>query len=429
MEPRSRPVVVELLSQVVPWEKLTNAKREGSAMEDIRRPEERRGSSAALTVPLLALLTAAGCADSGPTEAEPETPPTVMVLSDAGTEVHITSILSAAGMTVVDGGPYRDFVGDGLEAVDAVVLHVDDRVYYRMEPDGEAALVGYVLEGGGLFTIEWVTYSNYSIIRAILPADYGGDWANEGEMYAVVVNDAVTEELPSTFTPGPDHTRVPLDPKPATTTWIRGEKSGAVLVGWSVPGRVISWNGAAEYDGPDVWTDDLDRMVVNAVRYVSGGPRDIEPTTNSPLTLEASELDITFDGDTSAGDGDFYFTVRLTLEVQGIVYELDGWENILRQGSDGEVIAVDVEAITTLPNVDGLEVTAWISYYENDPGGPQATAEESVVFTYDAAGACWAPESSSACVSPGEFLLSTLVLQDSVGDPLDVSLDWTFGVE
>jgi hypothetical protein len=33
-----------------------------------------------------------------------------------------------------------------------------------------------------------------------------------------------------------------------------------------------------------------------------------------------------------------------------------------------------------------------------------------------------------ACVSPGETLTSTLVLQDSVGEPLDVSLEWTFEV-
>lgn len=381
----------------------------------------------ALVLALLVVSTAA-CGDSAPTDAEPDTPPTVMVLSDGGTEVHLTAILTAAGMTVVDGGPYGDFVGDGLENVDAVVLPAAIDWSDGMEPDGEAALVGYVLQGGGLFTIEWINYNRYDILPAVLPADYGDDYFYETEQYSVVVDDPVTEGLPSTFMPGPDHTQVLLDPKAGTTTWITGSESGAALVGWGAPGRVISWNGAAEYDGPDVWTEDLDRMVVNAIRHVSGGPRDIQPADNSMISLVASELDITFDGDTSAGDGDFYFDVRLTVEVNGVVYELDGRENVLRQGSDGEVIPVDVDATTTLPNVDDMEVTAWVSYLENDTG-PQATVEESVVFTYDAAGACWSPESSSACVSSGEVLVRNLVLKDDVGEPLDVSLEWTFGVQ
>lgn len=380
---------------------------------------------------LLAALavSAAACGDSGPMDSEPDTPPTVMVLSDGGTEAHITSILTAAGMSVVDGGPYYEFVGDGLEAVDAVVLPTAIDWSYEMEPAGEAALVGYVLEGGGLFTIEWLNYNEYPILPVVLPTVYGDDYTYQTEQYSVAVNDAVTEGLPATFMPGPDHTQVLLEPKPGTTTWITGSESGPVLVGWEAPGRVISWNGAAEYDGSDVWTDDLDRMVVNAIEYISGGPRDIQPASTSTVTLAATELDITSDGDTSAGDGDFYFTVSLTVEVNGVEYELDGREDVLRQGSDGELLPVNVEAATTLPRVDGMEVTALVSYYEDDPAGPQATVEESVVFTYDAASECWAAGSSSACVSIGETLAGDLVLQDSVGEPLDVSLAWTFAVQ
>jgi len=352
-----------------------------------------------------------------------------MVLSDGGTEVHLTSILTDAGMTVVDGGPYDEFVGDGLENVDAVVLPAAIDWAYEMLPEGEAALVGYALQGGGLFTIEWVIYNEWPIVSAVFPADYGDDYDYGTEQYSVVLNDAVTEGLPATFMPGPDHSRVVIDPKPGSKTWIMGSESGPALVGWSVPGRVISWNGAAEYYGPDVWTDDLDSMVVNAIRYAAGGPLDYQPTGTSTITLDAVDLDITKDGDVSAGDGDFYFTTRLSVDVGGEPQELDSRVDVLRQGSDGELLPVNVGVETTLPAFDGLEVTAEISYYENDSGGPQATAEASVVFTYDAAQDCWAKASSAACVGVGEALTSTLVLQDTVGEPLDVSLAWTFGVQ
>jgi len=330
---------------------------------------------------------------------------------------------------VVDGGPFSEFVGAGLEDVDAVVLPAAIDWSDDLEPTGEAALVGYVLQGGGLFTIEWVTYNSWPLLPVILPAVYSGGYDYETEEYSVAVNDEVTEGLPSTFMPGPDHARVYLDPKPGTTTWITGSVTGAVLVGWEASGRVISWNGAAEYNGSDVWNDDLDLMVVNAIRYAAGGPRDILPALTSMITLNAVELDITNDGDTSAGDGDFYFTVGLSVDINGIETQLAGYDDALRQGSDGEVIPVNVDASTTLPAIDGMVVTALVSYYENDAGGPQATTEASVEFTYDVAGGCWAAGASSACVSPGESLASDLVLQDTVGEPLDVSLEWTFAVQ
>ena len=380
---------------------------------------------------LVALLAvfAVACGDSSSTSPEPDTPPTIMVLSDGGTEAHLTSILTDAGMTVVDGGPYKDFVGDGLENVDAVVLPAAIDWSYEMTPEGEAALVGYTLQGGGLFTIEWVVYNEWPIVSAVFPVDYGSGYDYGTEQYSVVVSDAVTEGLPATFMPGPDHSRVDFAPKPGSKTWIMGSESGPALVGWSVPGRVISWNGAAEYNGSDVWTDDLDRMVVNAIGYAAGGPLDYQPTGTSTIALEAVDLDITKDGDVSAGDGDFYFTTRLSIDVGGEPYELDSREDVLRQGSDGELLPVNVGVETTLPAFDGMEVTAEVSYYENDASGPQATAEALVVFTYDATQDCWAKASSAACVSAGEALTSTLVLQDTVGEPLDVSLAWTFGVQ
>jgi len=50
--------------------------------------------------------------------------------------------------------------------------------------------------------------------------------------------------------------------------WVLGL---AALVTWSPNGRVISWNMAGEYGGPDVWNADMDQLLVNAASWISEG--------------------------------------------------------------------------------------------------------------------------------------------------------------
>jgi len=247
----------------------------------MNRPENRprRAHGALLLLSLaLAALPLTGCgSDDAPTSPEAHeepAPPTVLVLADGQTEGHVTSTLTAAGYEVRDGGLFYEFTGEGLGDVDAVVLLTGYDYNNDMDDQGETALVEFVGAGGGLLHTEWMVYSIarsefHQIIQAIIPVTYGGSYSSGSETYTVMVDHPVTENLPATFTTGDENEFSHLSRRPGAVQLIRGSESGPAVVTWTQGGRVISWNMAGEYGGEDVWSPEVDQLLVDAVGFIS----------------------------------------------------------------------------------------------------------------------------------------------------------------
>jgi hypothetical protein len=215
-----------------------------------------------------------GCSDDDPATPSQPAGPTVLVLSDGGSEDHVTSTLKAAGFRVRDGGLFHEFTGGGLAGVDAVVLLAGVDYSHDMDDAGEAALVAFVKAGGGLLNTEWLNYSisqskYHQVLKSILPVNYGGAYGSGNETYTVLLDHAVTKDLPATFSTKAGTQYSVLSLKSGAFPLIRGSRSGTAVCSWTQGGRVISWNMAGEYGQGDVWTADLDRLLVNATGYVS----------------------------------------------------------------------------------------------------------------------------------------------------------------
>jgi hypothetical protein len=399
-----------------------------------------------LRIPLLALtailtLALTGCGDDNPTApGQPDDPgqatdPVILVLGDGGTETHVTATLTAAGLDVRDGGLFHEFDGSGLDGVDAVVLLTGIEYSNDMQDAGEAALVTFVLEGGGLVTTEWLNYSIerqgfHQILQSVLPVAYGGSYGSGSETYTVMADHPVTDGLPATFTTGNDSDYAVVSPKSGAEQLVRGSRSGHAVVTWAPGGRVVSWNMTGEYGGQDVWNAEMDRLLVNATRYAAGwGDDGGEATETTLFKFQAVDLQITHDGDGAPGSGsagDFYITVRL-IDVSGSEdIELDRRNEVLVQGHDGDQIGLDIATDAELPAVEGQRIKASVSYFENDPGGRQATAGISMVYAYDPATDCWINEGSGACISATSSELGWLFLESNVPDPLEAALMWRF---
>ena len=219
------------------------------------------------------LLTGCG-SDDAPTGPGAPTGPTILLLGDGRSEVHVRSTLAAAGFAVRDGGLFHQFTGAGLDGAAAVVLLAGANYNHDMKDQGEAALVDFVGSGGGLLATEWLSYSisqssYHQILRTILPVSYANSYSAGTETYSMMLDHPVTEGLPATFTTGTQSQFSVVAPKTGAVQLVRGNRSGAAVVTWTKTGRVVSWNMAAEYGGSNVWNANMDQLLVNAVSFVS----------------------------------------------------------------------------------------------------------------------------------------------------------------
>jgi hypothetical protein len=393
------------------------------------------------TLSILAVLLG-GCGDDDPTAPGgqgDDGPRVILVLGDGGTETHVTSTLAGAGFEVRDGGPFHDFDGSGLDDVHAVVLLTGVEYNNDMNDDGEWALVDFVTRGGGLVTTEWLNYSIersgfHQVIQAILPVTYGGSYSSGSETYAVMVDHPVTAGLPETFTTSESMEYSELSPRDGAVQLVRGSDSGHAVVTWTVGGRVVSWNMAGEYGGEDIWSDEMDRLLMNAVDFVSEARQ--APAVDlayDTVEFEAFELTIIADGDGPAGStsspGDFFITVRIAAEIAGEEVELARRERVLVQAVDNEIVRPGITVSARLPRVDGQRFVARISYYENDPDGPQQSAGAGLVYAYDAANECWERLFEDSCLDGSADEFGDVFLEDYLGDPLNAELTWRLSVD
>jgi len=229
------------------------------------------------TLLLVALGLQAGCGDDCPTAPEPPVPAKILVLSDAGTQGHVLFVLAKAGFDDVEGPLYYEFDGTGLEEYDAVLLLNGVDYGYAIPDSTQARLVRYVENGGGLLTIEWLLYEdNNPILTEILPAEYGGDYDYAPDDYTRALDHPVSAGLPDVFTTPEDWSAVQLaavsDSTKAPEVIFHSTIAGdAVVVGRYGAGRTLCWGMAGEYHGTKIWDANVDKLLVNAVRWLAGG--------------------------------------------------------------------------------------------------------------------------------------------------------------
>lgn len=383
-----------------------------------------------LLLMMLALSLAAmpGCGDDDPTGPGNPAGPTVLVLTDDGTEDQVISTLKSAGMTVRNGGLFHEYTGDGLAGVDAVVLLAGKDYNHDMRESGQAALVAFVGAGGGLLHTEWLNYSInrsgfHQTLKNILPTTYGGSYGNGMETYTVMTEHPVTKNLPTSFRTGNTNHYSVLSPRSGARQLVRGNRSGAALVTWTRGGRVISWNMTGTYGGTEVWNADLNRLLVNATTYVAGWSE--EPVETAEFELATGFFNVTYDGDGSPGqssEGDFYITMEVLDRGDGGGEIMVAQNKTLVQVPDGRVMSPGLSITGEVPKNDGRRVSVLISIYENDTSGPQDMEGFGGDYVYDAGQDCWMPAGSSAC---NQVRTGVLRLRSEEGeDPLIADLNW-----
>lgn len=205
----------------------------------------------------------------------------VLVLGDSATEDSVLAILAENGVDAQFGGMYWEWDGSGLDQASAVVF-LSGYVYQETMADSvQAQLAAFVAAGGGLMTTEWMLYDSdagfYDMVAALAPSVYDNDYDYGTETYTVVApSHPVAEGLaPSFATPdtGWSYGYDVADPAPfkSSTVVISGSYGGdAVVAGEYGAGRTVHWNMAGQYDGDDIWSPDVRRILVNIAKYISG---------------------------------------------------------------------------------------------------------------------------------------------------------------
>lgn len=226
---------------------------------------------------ITALCTLAGCGgDDDPTNPR-SWKPTVLVLSDDGTEAHVGAVLAAAGVDTVMGPLWYEYEGEDLHLYDAVVLLTGYDYYNQMTDTAMARLTQYVAGGGGLVTTEWLAYygSRNRMLTDILPILESDDYDYEAETLRPVPGHGLVRSLPDAMPTGPDWTWVTLIPDTTAAKQARvavtGDLGGpAVVTGVHGNGRTVAWGMAGVYEGDDIWTPEVEQLLVRIVSWAAG---------------------------------------------------------------------------------------------------------------------------------------------------------------
>lgn len=222
---------------------------------------------------LVASILAIGCS-GGDATSDPDPVATVFIIEDAGTEGMVAEVLSNAGHTATMGGIYHEFSTQDISSYDLVVLLNGVHWTMQIPQAGQTNLRDYVASGGTLLVTEWVSWSGSTnqTINEILPTTYGGTWENGGETYTRTANHPIAEGLPATFDVPDDWSysvtvRDPNPAKHAVTVFSGSESNSAVTVGRHGDGAIVQWNMGGHYNGDDIWTQEVRRLLANVATY------------------------------------------------------------------------------------------------------------------------------------------------------------------
>lgn len=209
--------------------------------------------------------------------------PQVLILEDDGSETAVASILTGAGCDVTMGGLYYNYDNTDFSAYDLVIVLYGVDYGYGIDPDVQQALKDFVQAGGVLLTTEWLTYegtgnTDWDTMIDLLPLAYNDDYCDSGagecvETYTKLVDHAITEGLPATFSTPDDWVysfQVVNSTSVASNIQVlfEGSISGAALgIGEFGTGHVLHWSMGGEYDGSDIWSTETSRILTNIADF------------------------------------------------------------------------------------------------------------------------------------------------------------------
>jgi len=200
---------------------------------------------------------------------------TILILEDGGTQDSVAAILRAAGFGVTLGGPYWLHSGSDFDKYQMVIF-LDGVEYNQVMPDSvQVKLRSYVANGGSLLSTEWLMWSGsvHDTILSILPVIYGNSWSYGSELYQKRAVHPISAALPDTFSLPEDWsysvTERDTNPDKHAITIFSGSLSGgAVVAGSHGKGKVVHWNMGGEWNGKNIWTPEVKKLLVNIATFL-----------------------------------------------------------------------------------------------------------------------------------------------------------------
>lgn len=145
--------------------------------------------------------------------------------------------------------------------------------------------------------------------------------------------------------------------------------------------------------------------------------------STTPIRAEATALVAIADCD-AGSVGDFFISLTLSEEVDFDLEVLDAVEDVLVQVDSGDIAAVsDALVRGSVPSGEESRIIVDVEYFENDPGGPQASTRVTYAFDFDPDQACWTVAGENDCLGDsGEIYSDTVFLND--GPACSAQLAW-----
>lgn len=209
---------------------------------------------------------------------------TVLLLASGNDEqdMTLTGILESGGHSVIPGPPYTEVnASTDFSGVHAVFLQVNyNWTGGDMPEDGQAALLNFVMNGGGLVTTEWLVWKHgankqFTTLYDGVPAVSTASFRDAATVtYTEAVSDPVLNAgLPGDFTFTAENlsgTETHFAAKPGATVYYGSDYiDGEGLIGWGFgTGRVISFSTLVA--GSSLADENYARLASNAVDWVSG---------------------------------------------------------------------------------------------------------------------------------------------------------------
>ena len=239
----------------------------------------------------------------------------VLVIRDGGTEADVASVLAGAGYTVTLGPDDEHWNGsnpapDGF----AAVVLLDGPTFGSDMPDsGQAALVRYVSNGGGLIFTEWILYESdqgrYATLRPLIPMSSRSSSSGVSQ-YVVTRLHPVTNGVSSTFSVESGLTSGHAVSGSELVTLPNGE--AVVVAADYALGHIVEFGMAGNWSGYRPLTQpDLQRLLVNAADWVSAGSwLSVSPNSGELSPGASQQIQLTADPGRLLG-GDYALDIAI----------------------------------------------------------------------------------------------------------------------